>query len=155
MNHKSIPAYMKRGYLLCVALVLGALYGKAQGNLQFNQAINLTGFNVATATFTVPAGKVWKVTNFAAHTGRPAMCDQTQVTYYLKANDAFICGAISGYFSSTCSASCGSTSTRGSSTTGPYWYPENTVIEIGFMGGLHNAGCSSLTLNGIEFNVVP
>jgi hypothetical protein len=146
---------MKKCFITLAFLTASLLGAWAQGSLQFNQAINKTAFNVASATFTVPAGKVWKVSTFSAHTGRPAMCDQTQVTYYLKANDAFICGNISGYVSASCSTSCGATSTKGGTTNGPLWFPENTVIELGFMGGLHNSSCSSLGLNGIEFNVVP
>lgn len=146
---------MKKRITFLLIVVTSTLGLAAQSNLQFNRAINNTGSNVATVTFTVPAGKVWKISSFSAHTGRPAMCDQSQVAYYLKADDALICGTISGYFSSTCSSSCGATATKGSATTGPFWFPENTVIELGFVGALYNTSCSSLSLNGIEFDVTP
>jgi hypothetical protein len=46
--------------LLFLFFLLISLSFTAQGNLQFNQVLILDG-NTSTPTYTVPAGKVWKV----------------------------------------------------------------------------------------------
>jgi hypothetical protein len=56
-------------FIIILFLVTTANYLKAQGNLQFNQVINLEawsttnmgGYYIAEVNFTVPAGKVWKI----------------------------------------------------------------------------------------------
>jgi hypothetical protein len=56
-------------YVLFLFVVTSSYYLKAQGNLQFNQVINLEawsttnmgGYYIAEVNFTVPTGKVWKI----------------------------------------------------------------------------------------------
>jgi hypothetical protein len=53
---------------LLIAILLTCLSFRAQGNLQFNQVLVLDG-NQNTPTYTVPAGKVWKVESATISSG--------------------------------------------------------------------------------------
>jgi hypothetical protein len=54
--------------VLLIAILLTCLGFRAQGNLQFNQVLVLDG-NQNTPTYTVPAGKVWKVESATISSG--------------------------------------------------------------------------------------
>jgi hypothetical protein len=60
---------MKKIFILFAILQFSLLFNvKAQGNLQFNQVISQIGqlsFCSGSPTWTVPAGKVWKVEYFS------------------------------------------------------------------------------------------
>lgn len=124
----------------------------AQGNtLEFNQAIHLENASSSSPqTFTVPAGKVWKITSFGGYSGRQAYT--TSQTYYMQIGATYATNTIEGYASSSVS-NCTS-SRRGTTVSDVFWIPEGTVIELGFLTN-SNSSCNSVYANGIEFNVVP
>jgi hypothetical protein len=126
----------------------------AQGSLQFNRALHQEAINTSGTTFTVPAGKVWKITSFGAYSGR-FTCTQF-ATFYLKIANAYATGRIDGgsAWANTCSASCTGSLLFGSTVQGVFWIEGGTTIELGFLSSF-NASCSSVYVNGIEFNVLP
>jgi len=126
----------------------------SQGSLQFNRALHQEAINASGVTFTVPAGKVWKVTSFGAYTGRFS-CTQF-ATFYLKIANAYATGRIDGgnAWTATCSTSCVASQLFGNTVAGIFWIEGGTTIELGFLSGFNNS-CSSVYVNGIEFNVLP
>ena len=48
-------------YLVFFAFIFFGAQSKAQGNLQFNQVLNLEITYNSALTYTIPAGKVWKI----------------------------------------------------------------------------------------------
>jgi hypothetical protein len=77
----------------------------AQGNLQFNQVLLLDG-NSAYPTYTVPAGKVWKLESFTSGT--------TNGVLYLTFNGSSVTAV--------------SLINGGSNL--PFWIPEGTVLGV-------------------------
>ena len=57
---------MRNSFLFLFLICFGAL--NAQGNLQFNQVINMAFTGANTTPVTVPAGKVWKIENCMLNT---------------------------------------------------------------------------------------
>ncbi len=143
---------MKKISFLVVFLVL-ALLSNAQGNLQFNRVVtvetdfavpNTNFYNFTDFTFTVPAGKVWKIES--AH-GTYENDNSTNLSYngfvHLMIDKKFI-----HYYNS------GGVSVVGSYL--PMWLPEGTytlkvVMSSGGSVGHHIYG----GFTGIEFNVLP
>jgi hypothetical protein len=99
---------------------------KAQGNLQFNQVLNVE-FPSTGTTVTVPAGKVWKLEN----------CMITSVNFYA-------CMSINGtvYYMRQHNTSSSAWDNF------PFWLAEGKTVTFG-------AGCSPGIMSIIEFNVVP
>jgi hypothetical protein len=117
---------MKTFLFFIAFFVLGAL--KAQGNLQFNQIINLP-FTVSNTTpVTVPAGKIWKIES----------CMLTTVSN----SYAFMLynGVIYNMRQQLSSAH---------NVNFPFWLASGTSVTFGANGGA--GGLLSI----IEFNIVP
>jgi hypothetical protein len=120
----------------------------AQGNnLEFNQVIDLT-FNVSTATrlstitsaFTIPTGKVWKITKAGGITAYGNGISNMESFY--KKNTA-------QYFSSL---------TDNSDTQLTIWLASGTYDLKADFDGFFNSSLAdpaSISLNGLEFNIVP
>ena len=122
-------------YLLFFALIFFGAHSKAQGNLQFNQALHLEITCCTASTFTVPVGKVWKIegsmaynnnspTRITAINGNPMEAYLTGYTYL---NYGILPIPL------------------------PYWLPMNTQVSFNTGSGVGQKGYVSI----IEFNVIP
>jgi hypothetical protein len=122
-------------YLLFFALIFFGAHSKAQGNLQFNQALHLEITCCTASTFTVPVGKVWKIegsmaynninpTRITAINGNPMEAYLTGYTYL---NYGILPIPL------------------------PYWLPANTQVSFNTGSGVGQKGYVSI----IEFNVIP
>ena len=144
---------MIKSILIISFLFLLSLGLSAQGNsLEFNQAIHLEmeNYSGTPQTYTVPAGKVWKITSFGGYSGKVGY--NSALTYYMKIAATYATNTIEGYGTSS-STNCTS-GRRGTTVSDTYWVPEGTVIELGFLTN-SNPSCNSVFANGLEFNVVP
>jgi hypothetical protein len=118
---------MKTFFFLFTFLILGSL--KAQGNLQFNQVINMAFTASNTTPVTVPAGKVWKLENCMLNTpsNNYAYMLYNGVYYNLRQQQ-----------------------TSAHIVNFPFWLSSGTTVTFGGNGG----GAGGM-LSIIEFNVVP
>ena len=121
--------------LLLFSCLLISLSFKAQGNLQFNQVLNLEITCCTASTFTVPVGKVWKIessmaynnnypTRISAINGNPM---EAYLTGYTQINYGIL------------------------PITLPYWLPANTQVSFNTGNTIGYKGYVSI----IEFNVIP
>ncbi|NDB35704.1 MAG: hypothetical protein EB023_10305 [Flavobacteriia bacterium] len=118
---------MKTFLFFIAFFVLGAL--KAQGNLQFNQVINMPYTGSNTTPVTVPAGKVWKIES--------CMLNTASNTYsYMLYNGV--------YYNMRQQLS------SAHNVNFPFWLASGTSVTFGGNGG----GAGGL-LSIIEFNIVP
>jgi len=117
---------MRIFFFVIAFFVLGAL--KAQGNLQFNQIINLPFAVSNTTPVTVPAGKIWKIEScMLSTTGNSyALMQYNGVNYNLRQQQ---------------------TSTNLANF--PFWLASGSSVIFGANGG--SGGFVSI----IEFNIVP
>lgn len=140
-------------YILgCILLATGAF---AQGNLQFNQVINLnmttpqgvgnSGTNNLTLTVTVPAGKVWKIESANVSyqyvlNGKYYVADATNETTQLVLDGSIIAVESDNFYK----------------TPGPIWLTEgaHTFILQGYINSSAQYKWNAL-ITGIEFNVIP
>ncbi|MFN4911774.1 MAG: hypothetical protein ACK444_07495 [Flavobacteriales bacterium] len=107
---------------------------KAQGNLQFNQALLLSATANNSTQWTVPAGKVWKLESMGVNA--------SAVYVYFNGTMAF------EYWGAT-----GSTGNNGyarSADSSPLWLPAGTVV-----GHYSNATTAYRWFSILEFNIVP
>ena len=72
--------YMRKFILLAACFFI--LESKAQGNLQFNQVLNVQFTPSASTTLTVPAGKVWKLESMVMNSSNAAGCFSYNGTFY-------------------------------------------------------------------------
>lgn len=139
--------------LLTFALFTSALY--AQGNLQFNQVINLSmntpqgvgnsGNNNLTLTVTVPTGKVWKIESanlsyqFVSN-GKYYVADATNEITQLVLDGAIIAVESDNFYK----------------TPGPVWLAagSHTFILQGYINSSSQYKWNAL-ITGIEFNILP
>ncbi len=116
---------MKNIFVISILLLFSKI-SDAQGNLQFNQVINLEFVSGGT-TATVPAGKVWKIEScMITSTNFYACMVVNGVTYYMRQHNT----------------------SSSAWDNFPFWFAEGKTITFG-------GGCSSGILSIIEFNVVP
>ena len=127
---------MKTFFFLFAFFILGSF--NAQGNLQFNQVVTLTGTLTTSPVVvgTVPAGKVWKIEHNASERNGYA------------ANISFVCNNVASYayFGST-----GNPPTQGH-VKGPIWLKSGDYIQ------LINSSVSYPShyfFSIVEFNVIP
>ena len=127
---------MRTFFFLLAFFILGSL--NAQGNLQFNQVVTLTGTLTTSPVVvgTVPAGKVWKIEHSASERNGYA------------ANISFVCNNVASYpyFGST-----GNPPTQGH-VKGPIWLKSGDYIQ------LINSSVSYPShyfFSIVEFNVIP
>ena len=102
---------------------------KAQGNLQFNQVINMAFSGANTTPVTVPAGKVWKLEN--------CMLNTPSNTYaYMLYNGVYY--------------NMRQQQSSAHNVNFPFWLSAGTSVTFGGNGG----GAGGM-LSIIEFNTVP
>ena len=118
---------MKTLLFLLIFLSFGVL--KAQGNLQFNQVINMAFTGANTTPVTGPAGKVWKIENCMLNTpsNNYAYMLYNGVYYNLRQQ---LSSAHNVNF--------------------PFWLASGTSVTFGGNGG----GAGGM-LSILEFNIVP
>ena len=158
---------MKRKILFSSLCVLFALSLKAQGNLQFNQVLNIeNGMN-----YTVPTGKVLKIesinyvnpsaiVNYSSCTincpgcgaSSGVTCYYTSINYLRIGNNIYSASTAPGgvYINSggACSV-CPATQTLSVS-------PTNLILPIWLGSGKNvNVLASGIFISAIEFNIVP
>lgn len=113
-------------FLACAGLFT-ALTLTAQGNLQFNQVLNIEFTSGVATTRTVPAGKVWKMENVLLGSLNNYACiTYNGNTYYLRQHNT----------------------SSSAWDNFPFWFGSDQSFSIG-------GSCSSGLLSVIEFNVVP
>jgi hypothetical protein len=99
----------------------------AQGNLQFNQVLNVEFTSSSSTTLTVPSDKVWKLENLVMTSINNYACFTLNGnTYYLRQHNT----------------------SSSSWDNFPLWIAGNKTITFG-------AGCASGMVSILEFNVVP
>jgi hypothetical protein len=115
-------------HALCIALfsaLSSLLY--SQGNLQFNQVLNIEFASTGTAAVTVPAGKVWKLENcMLTSINNYACMVYNGTTYYLRQHNT----------------------SSSAWDNFPFWFGSGKTVTFG-------GGCSPGIVSIIEFNVVP
>jgi hypothetical protein len=118
---------MKKIFLLVILCGLFSLITNSQGNLQFNQVLNLS-FQSWGNNFSVPSGKVWKVENIAL------------ITY-----SGYCTITIGGQqlFVKNTNVNLGGSDFNSL----PYWIAGGQTVNFG--------GSHSGTASVIEFNIVP
>lgn len=122
-------------YIYTLLFVAISAISFAQGNLQFNQVINITGVTPGGRVFTtvtVPAGKVWKITSST----------WMQAGSYLS---DFLClgpHLLSGYYN-------GETTSKY-----PIWLPEGDY-DVQYCSPGSGVSGREYAISGIEFNIVP
>lgn len=117
--------------IFCLVLFTDKSY--AQGNLQFNQVINLIIPANTIVPFTVPAGKVWKIES-------AGLGGSSSSSLILRDASAL---PIAYFF--------GATSTSGGNAPFPFW------LASSFSGSFQSTGTNPYrdVVSIIEFNVVP
>jgi hypothetical protein len=99
----------------------------AQGNLQFNQVLNVEFTSSGSTTLTVPIGKVWKLENLVMSSLNNYACfSYNGTTYYLRQHNT----------------------SSSAWDNFPFWIGSGKTVSFG-------AGCASGMISIIEFNVVP
>ena len=134
---------MKKSILIFLFLL--TLGGKAQGNLQFNRVVNYSATQsvgslspITTQTFTVAAGKVWKI-------------EYVMVAERTAAGGAGLCQKCSGSFNGIV-AYVSSAYENGKS---PIWLSEgsyNFIISQNYSTATQQL---LVSYSAIEFNVIP
>ena len=125
---------MKIQLVLFVFTFFGVV-SNAQGNLQFNQVLNLEITCCNASTFTVPVGKVWKIEGAMAYNNsyptRITAINGNPMEAYLTGYTYLSLGILPIPL--------------------PYWLPTNTQVSFNTGSGLGQKGYVSI----IEFNVIP
>jgi hypothetical protein len=99
----------------------------SQGNLQFNQVLNIEFTGTSTTSYTVPVGKIWKLENcLLPSTNTYACMVYNGTTYILRQHNT----------------------SSSSWDNFPFWIGSGKTITFG-------GGCSSGMISIIEFNVMP
>jgi hypothetical protein len=115
-----------RIFILLVAFFF-AFESKAQGNLQFNQVLNVEFTSAASTTLTVPTGKVWKLENLVMNSLNNYACfSYNGTTYYLRQHNT----------------------SSSAWDNFPFWIGSGKTVTFG-------AGCASGMISILEFNIVP
>lgn len=118
---------MKTALFLVIFLCIGAF--KAQGNLQFNQVINMAFTGANTTPVTVPAGKVWKIESCMLNTPSNNYAYMLYNGVYYNMRQQQTSAHIVNF---------------------PFWLSSGTSVTFGGNGG----GTGGL-LSILEFNIIP
>ena len=126
-------------YLVFFAFIFFGAHCKAQSNLQFNQVLNLEITYNSALTYTIPAGKVWKIEQSTVYISF-SQGSSSANNYSMYINNTLLFNKHnSNTFSST-----------------PMWLSEGShTVKIAFettSGGPFNFKGS---INAIEFNIIP
>jgi hypothetical protein len=118
--------FFMKSLILALFSVLGSqLY--SQGNLQFNQVLNIEFASTGSTAVTVPAGKVWKLENCMLTSINNYACMVFNgTTYYLRQHNT----------------------SSSAWDNFPFWFGSGKTVTFG-------GGCSPGIVSIIEFNVVP
>lgn len=122
-------------YLVFFALIFFVAHSKAQGNLQFNQVLHLEITHNSALTYTIPAGKVWKIEGGMAY-------NSTSPTRITNINGNPMDACLTGYTYLNYNIL---------PVPLPYWLPANTQITFNTGSTIGQKGYVSI----IEFNVIP
>ena len=121
--------------ILLFSCLLFSLSFNAQGNLQFNQVLNLEITCCTASTFTVPVGKVWKIEGSMAYSNnyptRITAINGNPMEAYLTGYTYLNYGILP--------------------ITLPYWLPANTQVSFNTGNTIGYKGYVSI----IEFNIIP
>ena len=121
--------------LLLFSFLLFSFSFKAQGNLQFNQVLNLEITCCTASAFTVPVGKVWKIEGSMAYSNnyptRITAINGNPMEAYLTGYTYLNYGILP--------------------ITLPYWLPMNTQVSFNTGNTIGYKGYVSI----IEFNIIP
>ena len=121
--------------LLLFSFLLFSFSFKAQGNLQFNQVLNLEITCCTASAFTVPVGKVWKIEGSMAYSNnyptRITAINGNPMEAYLTGYTYLNYGILP--------------------ITLPYWLPANTQVSFNTGNTIGYKGYVSI----IEFNIIP
>jgi hypothetical protein len=133
---------MKTFFFLFAFSILGSL--KAQGNLQFNQVVTYTGtgsgsFSYSSPTWTVPAGKVWKVESASPNVAN------APVTRAINMN----AGSSWGSFALM------TASQETTISPFPIWLKAGDQVQLQAAGNCCSTTSFSYAISILEFNVVP
>ena len=119
---------MKKFILFTLLQLFIFIYVRAQGNLQFNQVLNYE-FTLNGNSFTVPAGKVWKLENVMLNSINNYACMvYNGTTYYLRQHNT----------------------SSSAWDNFPFWLTEGKTVSFG-----SNCSGASGIVSIIEFNIVP
>lgn len=130
--------------LLFFIVLMGVGTFKAQGNLQFNQVVTYTGtgsgsFSYSSPTWTVPAGKVWKV-----ESASPIVAN-APVTRAININ----AGSSWGSFALM------TASQETTISPFPIWLKAGDQVQLQAAGNCCSTTSFSYAISILEFNVVP
>ncbi|MFM2037564.1 MAG: hypothetical protein RL432_503 [Bacteroidota bacterium] len=133
---------MRPFFFLFAFFILGSL--NAQGNLQFNQVVTYTGtgsgsFSYSSPTWTVPAGKVWKVESASPNVAN------APVTRAININ----AGSSWGSFALM------TASQETTISPFPIWLKAGDQIQLQAAGNCCSTTSFSYAISILEFNVVP
>ena len=116
----------------------------AQGNLQFNQVVTYTGtgsgsFSYVSPSWTVPAGKVWKIESASPNLGNTAVSRAVNIN----------AGASWGSFALTTSSQ--------ETTKNPFtiWLKAGDLVQLQAAGNCCSTTSFSYAISIIEFNIIP
>jgi hypothetical protein len=116
-----------RFILISAITWLSVSKANSQGNLQFNQVLNLEFTGSSITSYTVPAGKIWKLENVVLTSMNFYACMvYNGTTYYLRQHNT----------------------SSSSWDNFPFWIGSGKTVTFG-------GGCSPGMISIIEFNVVP
>ena len=117
---------MKKFLLFTFLILFVFISVRAQGNLEFNQVLNYE-FTSAGSSFTVPAGKVWKLENVMITSTNNYACLVYNGNTYIMRQHNTSSSAWDNF---------------------PFWIGSNKTFTLG-------GGCASGFISIIEFNVIP
>ena len=121
----TLNTFRKAVLLSLFFLFFSSIY--SQGNLQFNQVLNLEFTGSSITSYTVPAGKIWKLENVVLTSINFYACMvYNGTTYYLRQHNT----------------------SSSSWDNFPFWIGSGKTVTFG-------GGCSPGMISIIEFNVVP
>lgn len=117
---------------------------KAQGNLQFNQVVTYTGtgsgsFSYTSPTWTVPAGKVWKIESASPSLANSAVTRKINVE----------AGGGWGTFALT------TASTETTINPFPIWLKAGDQVQLQAAGNCCSTTTFYYAISILEFNIVP
>jgi hypothetical protein len=149
--------------IIAIVLLIAVNTIKAQGNLQFNQVINISntlvvsdGSTVTFQTFTVPSGRVLKIesANFARKVSSNYYSTSFSGTLHI--DDNILMNYSQSYVTGGGSdASIGDIRSVGHF---PYWLGPGTYnfkVSCSHLGGTSTSDEFSANFSAIEFNIIP
>jgi len=141
-----------------IALLLFSIVTFAQGNLQFNQVLTYSGTlncGQASPTWTVPAGKVWKIEYRSVVAGNPIFDNGTTL---VSAGPLFVLNGVKlSDFHLRSNVSANGSNNLAPDQNHPMWLKTTDQIQFTLDNG---AGCSdypkyNYAISILEYNIIP